>query len=362
MANYTTLAELFNTSSNLTVVVDNTRHDDDTVTITGISWFLYGNVACETFYVNGNGWIGFGASREDLKVNRRDQAMWNLWYETGLVHSQKFFRIKWDGFSVYNQTADAYKLTYEVVFLDTQDIYLNIITYPTSSNTGTNSLLLADNTEVSFTPATSHQWTFIHQDNQGNVYTAQDHIDEIAIIKYLFSDDTDAIYNYVNDTFVDLDLSEQNLTSADFTTYGNDDIPTDILTLTNPKIYKWMDNDYDSLTAILSAVPYPQAVISEAISLTGMLGIENVIATCEGNPVFAVSVDDGTTWKMWNSVQSRWDTVSQINAGMTATELNSVTTSNWNTLIAGATSIKIRFTLLVVTDKVTNVILNYILS
>lgn len=179
--------------------------------------------------------------------------------------------------------------------------------------------------------------------------------------KYLFGDDSGKIYKYSSNTFVDTGLTEQTLTSAYFLSDGNDDIPIQaLLTLTNPKVYKWSDEAFTSLTATLTAIPYPQTIISEAIDLTDstITGVEGITATCEGNPTFAVSLD-GTTWKMWNNSTNQWATLSDDTSGMSASVMADITSTVWNTFIGASTEFYIRFALLQTTDKVTNVTVDF---
>lgn len=358
---YSSLNDILNDTTNWTQIVNNTKHDDDTVSITGISWFKFNNVVANTIYANGNGWLGFGSSSEQLKVNRRDQAMWNLWRQEGTLYNKyNFLRIRWDGYGHYSTQAANAKLTYDVILLDTGHIYLSIVTYPTSYGDGSNSLTAS--TTISFTPATSLQWTFESQNEDNTVYVGTQGLNAPRVIKYVFSDETGKIYIYQNGSFTDTGLTEQDLTASFIEANGNDTIPEeDILNLTKPKIYKWVDVGSNQFKVKLSATPYPQTIVSEAINLedSTTTGIESIIAVCEGTPVFAISVDNGSTWKMWNDTTSQWVTLSQSDTGMSNAVMSDITASAWASLIINANTIKIRFTLSSATDKVAKVTLRY---
>jgi hypothetical protein len=181
MATYQTIAELLSTTANMTVIRENSRNDDGTDTLTGVDWFLFKNQVATNIYVNGNGWINFGSAYEGgLKVNRRDQALWYLWREEGNIQNSnnKFLRIRWRGYSYYNTTVSTALLEFDVVLCSTGDIILKIHTWPTSYIDGTNQLEAASN--VHYSPSSSMlEFSFIHQDEQGNYFTLESGIDEV---------------------------------------------------------------------------------------------------------------------------------------------------------------------------------------
>ena len=184
---------------------------------------------------------------------------------------------------------------------------------------------------------------------------------ELNIKKYLISNG-EKYYNIVDSVLNELtDVTE--LTAAVFTQYGNDNIPSGdlIKTLTAPSILYWQDSDEDlpTLTASVTAIPTPQTLITDAIPITGdtVTGVESITATYAGAPLFALSVDGGTTWQMYNG--EAWVVLTKDNTGMSADTMAAITTEQWTAFFSGVTEFLLRFTLSAAEDSVTNVIVDY---
>lgn len=181
MATYQTIAEMLQSTDNMTVIRNNSRQDDGTDTLTGVDWFTFrGNVA-SNIYVSGNGWLNFGRNAEGgLKVNRRDQASWYVWREEAFIRNEnnKVLRIRWRGYSQYNTTAAANLLEFDVVLCNLGDIILKIHTWPTAAANGVNQLEAASNV-VYYPSALDTEFTFLHQDETGNNFLLLSGIDEV---------------------------------------------------------------------------------------------------------------------------------------------------------------------------------------
>lgn len=167
MVNYTTLQAAIDAgTTNMSAVRNNSGNDDGTDTVaTGITWFYFNGVQVTNLYVSGNSWIGFGASSEQLKVNRRDAKVWYEYTETGTIGTNKFMKLRWCGYSTYSQTADAYAQQFDVFLFDNGQIFLNFYDVPTSSFDGTNALVCGSAT-ISYAPTagTAGEWTFTPTD------------------------------------------------------------------------------------------------------------------------------------------------------------------------------------------------------
>ena len=189
MATYQTIAEMLAGTDNMTVIRNGTRQDDGTDTLTGVDWFKFLGTVASKVYVSGNGWINFGRGSEGgLKVNRRDQAVWYEWREEGTIRNEnnKFLRIRWRGYSAYSTTAVANLLEFDVVLCSTGDIILKIHTWPTANIDGYNRLEASAN--VTFTPSqSSKEFSFIHQDDDGNRFVLENFIDEVFTPGYYLS-------------------------------------------------------------------------------------------------------------------------------------------------------------------------------
>lgn len=300
MADYKNLTEMLSSTDNLTYVRQNSRMDDGTDKINGVDWFKFNGNTFSQIYISSNGYIGFGSDTHHLNVNQRDMADWNVGYETGKVGlgmTYKYLRIYWDGTSAYSSSYHgniAYTLVFDVVLLDTNDIYLNIETYPTSSNNGTNSLV--SSTTVTYAPSQeAKQFTFRHQDADGKVFTVENGLNEplYATIRYLLGDDT-KVYTVADDA-----LSEvtEPLTASVFQDKGLTAIPSDIAKgIANLKVYKWQDRGENNFSLELTATPHKQAVESTAdLSSSTIKGISKLESEYTGDVTAQYSYD-GTTY------------------------------------------------------------------
>lgn len=168
MADYANLQAAIDAGiANMTVnpTRNNVKNDDGTDAIaTGITWFYFNSVQVTNLYASGNSWIGLGTSSEQLRVNRRDAAVWYEYTEAGMIGTYKFLKLRWIGYSSYSQTTDAYAQGFDVFLLDNGQIYLNFYDVPASSCDGTNALVCGSSTityavtagaacEYTFTPA-----------------------------------------------------------------------------------------------------------------------------------------------------------------------------------------------------------------
>ena len=166
MADYVNLQAAIDAGiSNMTCLRNNSKNDDGTSTYAiGIDWFHFNSATLANIYSSGNSWLGFGSSTEQMKVNRRDCAVYYEYKETGNIYKTKFFKFRWCGYSAYSSTGASYKQDFEVFLFDTGQIYLRFFTVPTSNINGTNALVCGSETisysvsggqpcEYTFTPS-----------------------------------------------------------------------------------------------------------------------------------------------------------------------------------------------------------------
>lgn len=149
MADTYTIESLLNTTDGMTAIINNKKQDDNTVSVTGVDWFTYAGKTVSTVYVNGNNWIGFGQSIEQLKICRRDGAVYYIYRQEGTLNTgKKFLKIRVEGYTYYSSTAAAYAVKYEVFLIEGQTIFVNIIQIPTNSSyIGTSSITDGTNTK-----------------------------------------------------------------------------------------------------------------------------------------------------------------------------------------------------------------------
>lgn len=347
---YANIEEIVENVSYATQLRTNSKQDDGTDNITGVNWFSYGSIVCDNVYANGNSYIGFGANTADLKVNKRDNAMYNLWREEGTLNGVRFLRIRWGGYANYNVQYNEYKLTYDVLMFETGDICLYMADIPTSNNTG--DYKLGDQTYTA--PTTDNRWvTFYKTDNGFKVK-----YEPISFVQYLTK------YLIRNEgtlyTIVDGALSELTgeLTAELFQTSGVDAVPDGalLMMLSAPEVMCWTNEDtVPVLAATVQGLPTgAHAVISDHIQVDhpSIYGVSSVVATASDGATFLLSFDGGE-WMKYND--GTWS-VSDI--GMTAAELMAIPSTAWSSVINSAQYMQLKATLEGV-ETVTQVVFNY---
>nr|DAG27114.1 MAG TPA: leucine rich repeat protein [Caudoviricetes sp.] len=142
MADAVSFDSLLNTTTGMTAIVNNKKHDDDVVSVTGVDWFTYAGKTASTIYVSGNNFIGFGQNAEQLKIWRRDGAVYYIYRQEGtLTSGKRFLKIRVEGYVYYSSTSSSYALKYEVFLIEGQTLFINVVQRPTSSSyTGTSSI------------------------------------------------------------------------------------------------------------------------------------------------------------------------------------------------------------------------------
>lgn len=142
MADTVSFDSLLDTTAGMTAIVNNKKHDDDVVSVTGVDWFTYAGKTASTIYVSGNNFIGFGQNAEQLKIWRRDGAVYYIYRQEGtLTSGKRFLKIRVEGYVYYSSTSSSYALKYEVFLIEGQTLFINVVQRPTSSSyTGTSSI------------------------------------------------------------------------------------------------------------------------------------------------------------------------------------------------------------------------------
>ena len=115
--NYARLPALLDTVQGMTALRENSKNDDGTDRVPGVEWFRFNGVAATNLYVSGNLWVGLGTSAEQLKVWRRDAAVYNVWHQQGTVAGVAFFKLRVQGYLHYSTTAAEHSITYELILL-----------------------------------------------------------------------------------------------------------------------------------------------------------------------------------------------------------------------------------------------------
>ena len=161
---------------------------------------------------------------------------------------------------------------------------------------GTNQLICTGGTKAfTVTAGQTLQETFTHANDSGTDFTVAAGMINIQAPydrKYLIADKDGKIYTVVTTAGV-LSLSEienpGEITKALFVAHGVDEMPPGslLLPLTDPALLFWQDSQdpLPVLEADVTAVPFPQTVLTENVDMTDstILGIEKVTADSDDN-------------------------------------------------------------------------------
>jgi hypothetical protein len=125
----------------------------------------------------------------------------------------------------------------------------------------------------------------------------------------------------------------------------------------------WQDTtEYDVpkfKTDVTGVPPVPQTVITCAqdMSDSTILGIEGVQATCSDDILFAVSFDDGETWRAHDG--ERWIVLDLDNTGMNRTTMENIDLEAWRE-IQTSNYYKFKFILPSTESYLTSLVVDYI--
>lgn len=355
MANYTNIEDIIVGVDNATKILDNTKTDEGTIEVQGVDWFSYGGVVCNTFYVDGNSWIGLGESKEDLKFNRRDAAVWNVWREEGtFLDDYRFLRIRWGGYSSYSNNTSKTLMTYDVILFDTGDIMLYAVDIPSSYYAG--KFTLGNLTYTKPTADSRYVTFYLQSDGSFVVDYAPISLSRKSELKYLLRDGN-AIYTVTDGALVEVvgDLSASMFISSGFDTIPDGSL---LLSLTAPELLCWTNGDYvPVVTATVQGSPTDSHdIVSDNIRVghQSIYGITSVEATASDGATFLLSFDGGA-WMVYDTDSSAW-IASDI--GMSATDLVAIPAEAWSTAINSAMYMQLKATLDGV-DTVTQVKFNF---
>lgn len=360
--NYNSIEDIISDVTHATVIINNEGHDDDAVAVDGADWLTFNNAAVAQIYCSGNSWLGFGSNSEYLRVNRRDAKMYNLWREEGTLYGYyHFIRIRWNGYTYHGTTADDYRITFDVVLLDTGDIYLHMVDIPTSYNDGTNEL--SAGTTYSYTYSSESPNVSFYKQEDGSFTIANEviQIQPPFDRKYLIKDsETGNLYNITDRALVRIPISE--VTATVFRQYGMDEISDSALLLGihKPVILYWQDSDMElpEKKVVVKAVPPEQNITTEIdLSDESIKGITGVNVEASGAPVFSCSFDDGSTWSIHNGTD--WVALADGASGMDADALKAITSEQWNAATADGSFFVFRITLTSAEDAVSSVVFNF---
>ena len=179
--------------------------------------------------------------------------------------------------------------------------------------------------------------------------------------KYLIRSNS-TLYTITDGTLVA--LAETEITASLFQTYGVDDLPDGSLLvgLTDPEVLYWQDSA-DELPVLEMTVfgspPVPQVVVTDAQDMSDVtiLGIESVSIEASADVLWALSFDDGASWKAYDGTQ--WVSLEQENSGMTAETFQNIPLEAWAEIVT-SDAYRVRFVLMDTTSYVTSLVIHYL--
>lgn len=129
-------------------------------------------------------------------------------------------------------------------------------------------------------------------------------------------------------------------------------------TLDNVEILAYNEYWTPSLQGTLAATPNPQVITSENIIFdSSIASIENIEVNADESTLFSFSIDDGNTWKSFDSTANAWIDVES--GGMNKTEIEALTLTQISELLGDARQLKIKFTLSTVDNYVNSININF---
>lgn len=291
-----------NTTSGMTAV-SSTYNDDSNYTTTGISTFRFNNKSGSTIYISSNHFIGFGSNTEHIKILRRDGCSTYIRRQSGTFpDGTSFVKILFEGYTVYSNRVASNRLIFELFILSNNDMFLNMITTPTSGNTGTSQLVASSTTDLNLFDGAGGGpvVSFYHKDNYGYNwdvvyadYEASASFTPLYLVKH-----NDKLYAVTDGALVE--IPETKLTAAVFVEYGVPEPPaSDLLVpLGSHCVYCWSSGDTGKqLQADLVAYPFPSAIEAVAdMSHPSILGMELMTANFSGNVTVSILLDNRASW------------------------------------------------------------------
>jgi len=335
--NYNSINEIFAAgTTNMQILRNNTKQDDGSDTVEGVSWFSFGDyTSVSSISVNGNSYFSFGNSwDENLKVNRRDCAMYYLYREEGTLYNlYKFLKIRWCGYSYWNSTSSENLMEYDVILWDTGDISLHMVTFPTVDNSGEYYLYHMYDYFYYNISDTNPDVTFIKNGSSFNVVESVIDLKAPFKERYLIRSGSD-YYTIVDNTLSQISSTE--ITSDVFLNSGIDYLPSlsSLSGLSNPEILYWTENQqflFEKGLVITGTPKFPQIAYYETQDISSFSGIEKAEVVASDDVLFTITFDEGQTWKYYNN--GTWNVATSETEGMTASTIKNITSNGWSEVV-----------------------------
>jgi hypothetical protein len=242
-------------------------------------------------------------------------------------------KIKWSGYSYYNQTTSDYAIEYDVILWDTGDISLHMVKIPTSYNTGTYSL--TESSTYTYTVSNSSpDITFKRIDNGYEVVNSIISLERPYDKRYLIRQGSD-LYSIADNVLTKLNTNM--LSASVFLDNGvekaEDLIIMAINSLNNPELLYWADADVAVSNLVIEASPeLPQIVLTAEETIPNGKSIAKVEIDASEDMKFSVSFNNGTNW--WYFNEGVWVESKSTQEGMPTNLVKTINSSAWSNIVS----------------------------
>ena len=301
--NYDNINDIFAAGvTNMTCLLqDSNNYDSGTLAVSGADFFTFLGKSAPSIYAHGDSYWGIGSDTTHLKIDNRDTRMRSLYREEGTLYSYyRFLKIRWEGWSHYNASGADYQLKYDLVFWDTGDISLHMISVPIQCYDGAFGFTADKNYTFTKPDADSPDITFQYYAESKTFEIKYTLLDLLVPFKLLVRDDVGKLYtvetqimNEETDEKEDVlvELEGTDLSALLFKKKGFAKMPEwDLIKhLEGPAVLSWSDSRAFPLNAIITGTPPKQCMAD--LSDGTVLGIKALNAEYTGTVTVQYSYD-----------------------------------------------------------------------
>ena len=208
--NYDNINDIFSAGdTNMTCLLQHSNsYDGGTLAVSGADFFTFLGKAVPYIYAHGDSYWGIGSDATHLKVDNRDTRMRSLYREEGTLYSYyRFLKIRWEGWSHYNASGADYQLKYDLLFWDTGDISLHMISVPVQCYDGGFGFSADKNYTFTKPDTASPDITFQYYADSKTFEVKYTPIDLLVPFKLLIKDGDGKLYT-VENQIINEELSE----------------------------------------------------------------------------------------------------------------------------------------------------------
>lgn len=304
--NYDSVNEIFSAGiTNMTCLLqDSSNYDSGTLAVSGADFFTFLGKNISSIYAHGDSYWGIGTDSTHLKVDNRDARMRSLYREEGTLYSYyRFLKIRWEGWSHYNASGADYQLKYDLIFWDTGDISLHMISVPIQCYDGVFEFTADKRYDFTNPDADSPDITFQYYSESKTFEVKYTPIDLLVPFKLLIRDKTGNLYTIETQVInqeteekadVLVQLTETEVNALLFKIKGFAKLPdwNLIKDLDIPSVLSWSESRAFPLNAIITGTPPKQYIECMADLSDGtILGIKALNAEYSGDVTVQYSYD-----------------------------------------------------------------------